>query len=83
MHLILAAGGDLFSVGHNISGKVGHLGLEFLVIAVGIIAIGLVITHRHVAAVLLVIAAIIPVWFLGDSSGAAHSLLSTVKSIAP
>lgn len=79
--LVLAASGDLFSIGQNIATKLGHLGGAFLVLIVGVVALGLIATHRHAAAVVLILAALVPAWFLFDPTGAAHTLQATVKNL--
>jgi len=74
-------GKDFFSIGQDLATKLGHLGGAFLVVIVGIVAVGLVATHRHAAAIVLVAAALIPAWFLLDPTGAAHALQSTVNAL--
>lgn len=81
MTLLIAAQGNLFNIGQSLATKLGHLGGAFLVLIVGVVALGLIATHRHAAAVVLILAALVPAWFLFDPSGAAHTLSSTVKSL--
>lgn len=81
MVILFAAKGDLFSIGQNLATKLGHLGGFFLALVIGVVALGLIATHRHAAALVLVLAAIVPAWFLLDPTGAVHTLQATVNSL--
>lgn len=81
MITLFAASGDLFSIGQSLATKLGHLGGLFLALIVGVVALGLISTHRHAAAAVLVLAAIIPAWFLLDPTGAVNTLQSTIKGL--
>lgn len=79
--MLYAASQDLFSVGQKLADQLGKLGGAFLVLIVGVVALGLVATHRHAAAVILILAALVPAWFLFDPTGAAHTLQATVNGL--
>ena len=81
MVVLLAAKGDLFAIGQSLATKLGTLGGFFLALVVGVVALGLIATHRHAAALVLVLAAIVPAWFLLDPSGAVQTLQSTVNGL--
>ena len=81
MITILAASGDLFSLGNNLATKLGHLALAFVALGVGLIVAGHIGRHNVGAAIVVVLLALIPVWFLADPQGAMNTLTSTVNSL--
>lgn len=82
MHILLtAASGNLFSIGQNLATKLGHLGASILALVIGVIVAGHIARHSAGAAIVVVLLAIIPAWFLLDPSGAVNTLKSTMSGL--
>jgi hypothetical protein len=72
---------DLFSMGQSLTQKLGTLAGGFLVLAIGVIAAGHVARHNVGAAIVVILIALIPAWFLFDPAGATSTLKSTVAAL--
>lgn len=79
--LHLAAGGDLFSIGGNVAGKLGKLAASLLVLGIGVVAAGHVMRHNVGAAIVVVLIALVPAWFLLDPSGAMNTMKATINGL--
>lgn len=79
--LLQAASSDLFSMGNNLATKFGKLGAAILALVIGILALRHITNHSHGAAIVVVLIAIIPAWFLLDPTGAVNTLKSTVSGL--
>lgn len=79
---ILFAAQDLFSIGQNLATKLGHLGASVLALVIGVIVAGHIARHSAGAAIVVVLLAIIPAWFLLDPSGAVNTLKATINGIS-
>lgn len=75
------AAGDLFSMGKSLTTKLGTLAGGLLVLAIGVIAAGHVARHNVGAAVVVVLLALIPAWFLFDPTSATNTLKATVAAL--
>lgn len=82
MNIILqVAAGDLFSGAQTLITKFSHLGAAVLALVVAVLAAGHVAKHSPGAAIVVVIIALIPAWFLLDPNGAINMMKSTVSGL--
>ena len=81
MTTLYLAAGDLFSMGQTLTSNLGKLIGGLFVLGIGIVAAGHVFRHNMGAAIVVVLLALIPAWFIFDPSGATTALKSTVAAL--
>lgn len=72
---------DVFSAVRSLVNSVGSLAAFAALVAVGVLALAEIGRGKHGSAVVLVLVAIIPLWFLLDPNGASSAYKATAHHL--